>query len=179
MELIKKYEKVALSDKQVLKIVNGRANIILYPDLIYYNDIDEILNPYGSCFLLFEIEPSYGHWCCIFKKENKLEFFNSYGGFPDDSLKYIPDDFKDISNQNYPYLTRLLLKSNYDIYYNQFKFQKSKSDITTCGRHCAFRLLFKDMKIEKYKEFMDILCKYFKLDPDELVTFFTLNIHNL
>ena len=64
-DIIKIYENIALSDSQVLKLINGRANLMLYPDLHKYESIDEILKPYGACILLFEAKPKYGHWCCI------------------------------------------------------------------------------------------------------------------
>lgn len=175
--LLKRYKKVALSDKNVLDLVNGKANIILYPDLYKYNTIDDILKPYNACFLLFETRPRYGHWCAIIKYGKTIEFFDSYSGYPDDILDYIPLDFKEISNQNYPYLTKLLLDSPYNIEFNDHKYQKYNTDISTCGRHSAMRILYKNLNLKQYDKLIKKLCKQMKSDPDTLVTYLTLVIN--
>jgi mRNA-degrading endonuclease YafQ of YafQ-DinJ toxin-antitoxin module len=174
MDILKVYENIALSDKEVLKLIDGKANLILYPDLIQYDNIDEILAPYGACIILFEAKPKYGHWCCLFKQNEKLlEFFNPYGGYPDDSLEYIPMHFRLISNQYYPYLSSLMYKSPYELSYNEHKFQKHNKDIKTCGRHAAVRLVFRHLSLDKYKELLDFLRKILKMNYDEIVTLLT------
>jgi hypothetical protein len=167
---LKEYEDIALSDKQVLELVNGRANIVLYPNLLNYKSIDELLYPYGACFLLFEAQPRYGHWCCITKHGNTIEFFNPYGGYPDDSLKFISDEYRKISNQDYPYLSMLLLNSPYELTYNEFKFQRKHNDTKTCGRWCAVRILTKHIDLYNFH-------KIFKDDGDMKVTLLTMYIN--
>ncbi|HLX52494.1 MAG TPA: hypothetical protein VKR58_01040 [Aquella sp.] len=175
MDIINEYKDIALSNSDVLKLVNGKANIILYPELVNYNSIDEILEPYGACFLLFEarLKPfPYGHWCCLFKLDNQtIEFFNPYGGYPDDSLEYIPMDIRKQSNQDYPYLSWLMINSPYDLTYNEHKFQKHGNNIKTCGRWCAVRLLCRNSNLEQFT-------KIFKnKNGDELVTLVTMWIN--
>ena len=68
--IMKKYQAIALSDKQLMKLVKGRANLILYPDLHKYETIDEVLEPFGAAIILYvaRTEPNiYGHWTCVFK----------------------------------------------------------------------------------------------------------------
>jgi len=178
---LNEYADIALSDKQVLKLINGRANLILYPDLHKYKNIDEILNPFGACILLYEAKPKYGHWCCIFKVNDKLiEYFNPYGGFeegfPDDSLEYIPIDFRLKSNQYYPYLSILMYNSPYELSYNEHPFQKHGVNIKTCGRWCALRLIFRNLSLDEF----DAAIKFFKnrlnISSDQLVTLLTLKL---
>lgn len=153
-----------LSDKEVLRLVNGKANLILYPQLHKYKSIDEILGPYDATFILFESEPRFGHWCCLFKEGNDVEFFNPYGGYPDDSLKYIDKNFRKISNQLIPYLSYLMLDSPYELFYNEHKFQKMEEGVNTCGRWCAVRLLCRDISLDDF-------AKYFRgKDGDYIVT---------
>lgn len=179
--IIKIYEDIALSDSEVLKLLDGRCNIILYPDLYKYNSLDEILEPYGSCILLFafQIKPSiYGHWCAINKiSDNEVEFFNSYGGWPDDTLKHILGGIRKKSNQDKPYLSMLMLESPYQLSYNEYRFQKHGKNIKTCGRHCAIRSIFKDLSLEEYKKLLETLGKKLNMDMDELVTFLTIWIN--
>jgi hypothetical protein len=180
-EILNRYADIALSDKQVLKLINGRANLILYPDLHKYKHIDEILEPYGACIILYESKPKYGHWCCIFKVNDKLlEYFNPYGGlnegFPDDSLEYIPMDFRLKSYQYYPYLSYLMYNSPYELSYNEHRFQKHDMDIKTCGRWTALRLIFRNLSLEQFYVLMKFLKKRLKISLDQLVTLLTMKI---
>jgi hypothetical protein len=180
--IIKQYENIALSDKEVIKLVKGRANLILYPDLYKYKNIDETLEPYGACILLYEAKPKYGHWCCIFKVNNNLlEYFNPYGGFdegyPDESLEYIPMDFRLISNQDYPYLSLLMYNSPYDLSYNEYKFQKHDKNIKTCGRWCAIRLVFRSYPLDDFHDLIEYLKKELNVSNDHLVTLLTMYIN--
>ncbi len=170
------YESIALSDKHIFNILGGKNNLVLYPDLIKYSSIDEVLGPNGMCVLLFEAKKNYGHWCCLWKlDENTVSFFNSYGGFPDDSLKFIPEHFAEISNQNYPYLSILLDKSPYELTYNERQYQKKGKGINTCGRHCSVRLICRHMDDDQYNEFIKFFTKRYSINPDELVTLLTMN----
>lgn len=177
--ILKQYEDIALSDKQVLKLIDGKANLILYPNIHKYKNIDEILYPYGACIILFEAKPRYGHWCCIFKINNKLlEFFNPYGGYPDDSLEYIPIDFRLKSYQFYPYLSILMYNSPYELSYNEYKFQKHGNDIKTCGRWCAIRLIFRNLSLDEFYHLIKYLKDLLNITSDELVTLLTMHITN-
>jgi hypothetical protein len=172
---VKKYEDIALSNHDILQLLDGKANIVLYPNLHKYDNIDQLLEPYGAFVLLFEAKPKYGHWTCIFKLDNDtLEFFNPYGGFPDNSLRHIPDGFKRQSYQNHTYLSALLFKSPYELTYNEHKFQKLKKNIRTCGRHCVFRLLCRWMSLKQYYDFLVDISKQLNMNFDQLVTFFTM-----
>lgn len=171
-KILKRYVDIALSDVEVLKLVNGRANIILYPDLYKYEHIDEILEPFGSCFLLYEAKPNYGHWCCLNKlDENTIEYFDPYGKFVDDTLYNIPMNFRKISNQYYPHLTWLLYNSGYNIDYNEYPFQKHEKDIKTCGRWCAMRIICKFMKLNTFAKY------FYNKNGDKFVTLLTMYIN--
>lgn len=174
MDILKAYEDVALSNHDLIKLLDGKANIVIYPQLINYNSIDEVLGQHGACFLLFEAKPKYGHWVCLMKRGNVIEFYNPYGGYPDDSLKSIPKDFRKKSGQQHPLLSLLLLNSPYELEFNEFQFQKKSRDVKTCGRHSTVRLLLKDLNIYEYKEFLDELCRETGLNYDKLVTYLTI-----
>jgi len=66
-------------------------------------------------------------------------------------------------------LARLLQASPYRINYNDKQFQADGTDIATCGRHCVVRLWKRNLSSGKYKEFIEKLCKKYKLTPDEVV----------
>lgn len=177
MNILKKYEDIALSNKDILKKIDNMANIILYPDLHKYKTLDDILEPYGACVLLFEAKPKYGHWCCIFKVNDKLvEFFNPYGGYPDDSLGYISVNYKKRSHQMHTYLSYLMYMSPYFLSFNQYKFQKNSPNVRTCGRHVVVRLLHRNLSLQKYIRFLNKKCIEYNTDYDGVVTLLTINI---
>jgi hypothetical protein len=174
---LKHYENIALSDANMFNLLDGKANIVLYPNLLNYKDIDELLGPYGMCVLLFMATKNYGHWVGIFKHNNHtVSFFNSYGGYPDDSLKYIPYHFAKVNNEDVPYLSILLDKSPYDLTYNEYKYQKRDSNIRTCGRHVAVRLFCRSMSDDEYHEYIKHFTEKFNINADEMVTLLTMDI---
>ncbi len=174
--LLKKYEDIALSDKNIFKILKGKFKLVLYPDLINYDSIDDVLGPHEACVLLFEAKKNYGHWCCLWKlNPNTVSFFNSYGGYPDDSLEYIPLHFAETSNQDEPYLSILLDKSPYELTYNEHAYQKKNEKIRTCGRHVCVRLICRNLTDEEYYDYVKYFTEKYDIDPDEFVTLLTIN----
>lgn len=177
-DIIKPYMDIALSDKEVLKIVHGKAKIILYPQIHEFKNINQLLSPYGAAFILYESQPNYGHWCLLFKvNKNTLEFFNPYNGIPDENLDNIPKQFRIESYQNFPYLAKLMYDSDYNLTFNEYQFQEYQRNIKTCGRHCAVRLVCRNMSLKKYKKFMDKWTKKLNISYDEFVTLLTMYIN--
>ncbi len=175
MKSLKYYKNIALSNRDILKLLDNQSNIILYPDIHKFDNIDQLIQPYGSCIILYEAKPHYGHWCALLKTNNTdIEFFNPYGGIVDDSLDRIKDKYKIATNQAFPYLSYLMYKSNYNLFYNEFQFQNDGSDNRTCGRHCVVRVLRSNLDIYEYKKFLDSLCKLFNTDYDGVVTYLTI-----
>jgi len=169
------YEKVALSDKDMFNLLDGKFNLVLYPNLIKYSTIDEVLGPHEACVLLFETRKAYGHWVCLWKlNKNTLSFFNSYGGYPDDTLDFIPHHFAELNNELYPYLSLLLVCCPYKLTYNEYQYQKFGKGIATCGRHVAVRLWNRKLTDDQYHKYILKYTKKYNVSADELVTILTL-----
>jgi hypothetical protein len=175
-KVLKHYEKISLSDKNLFDILDGKNSLILYPHLPNYKDIDEVLGPNGMCVLLFEAKKNYGHWCCLWKlNPETVSFFNPYGGYPDDGLEFIPEHFAKLNNEDHPYLSILLDKSPYKLTYNDFGYQELAPNIRTCGRHCAVRLLCRVMDDDEYHDYVTYFCSEYNINADEFVTLLTMN----
>lgn len=168
---IKNLENIGLSSDEILQLIDGKANLILYTDLAKITNIDDILKPYGACIILYLTRKNYGHWVCLIKLDDKtLEFFDPYGFMIDEELDWnIDKNFRKFSKQDYPHLTSLLYYSPYYLTYNQYKFQKKKNDIKTCGRHTALRILLRNLSLDEYYNLILSMHK----DPDYLVTLLT------
>jgi hypothetical protein len=174
-KLLDKYQEISLSNYDVFNILDKKVRVLTYPELTKYKNIDDVLRPHGCFVLLYLTKESYGHWTCCIKYNDRIEVFDSYGDSqPDDELEQINMKFRKESNQYYPYLTKLLYESGYPVEYNDYKFQKHRDDIKTCGRHVAMRIKLKDIKLDDYYDIMTKLKKEFKLTYDELVTLLTM-----
>jgi hypothetical protein len=167
---LKELTSIPFSGSDIISALDGEVKIMKYRDIKNYNNIDEVLLPYNKVVLLYEIKPKYGHWCCLFKNNNTIEFFDPYGMKIDKQLDFINDNFKKESNQDYPYLSRLLLKSPYKLTYNDKKLQEKKEDVSSCGRHCCIRLILGHIPIKKYQELMESKGGD---NPDNKVTYLT------
>lgn len=162
---ILKLESIALSNKDILHLTNNKCNVMSYDDLLNYKTLDEALGPFGALCVLYEFGYRYGHWVAVIKvNDNLIEFFDPLSSKPDREWKFISDEYK-----KKPYLSYLMKESPYNLSYNQYKFQKNKKGINTCGRHCALRIILKNYSLEQYKKFLTNK----KYDPDFMVTVLT------
>ena len=156
----------ALSDADLRKILGDDIKILTYPDLENMNSADEMFDEKGRCILLFLIQsPTSGHWCCLLRKKKGIEFFDPYGEAPDEQQECIPEDRLAQLDMDKPFLTKLLRQSGQPVYYNTYPFQKDKSGVNTCGRHCAVRCLYAPYSLDKYLK----VIKSSGMSPDDFV----------
>jgi hypothetical protein len=144
---------IALSSNDLKKIFNNKLKVLVYSDVQDYDDIDDLLAPYDRVCILYNWEPSMGHWCCCFRGiDNKIYFFDSFGSVPDGktNMGQIPDQLKYKYGMDYKYLTDLLYRCPYDVDYNNICIQDKNS--STCGRHCAVRMSFNDLSTDDYNK---------------------------
>jgi hypothetical protein len=147
---------------------------VLYKNLNKFNNIESVLKD-NSAVILYEKQPKNGHWVALIRNYNRkrnrptIEFFDSYGMFPDDEKKYIDNGFLNQSDQKYNKLSELLVKASdkYDIEFNNYRLQKKTKDVSTCGRHVISRILLKDLDIDEYNKFMKSFKGY---SPDDIAT---------
>ena len=112
-------------------------DIIPYSKLAEYKTIQELL-PEDKCFkiLLLEEAPNRGHFVCLYRQEDLIVYFNSYGEKPDRDMKCIPRCIRKMLGEDKPEITRLC--DGMKIWYNHKKLQGK--DTQTCGRYCVFAI---------------------------------------
>lgn len=175
MDEINEYKKIALSNKDIYNILDGQTKVITYPELINYDSLNELFKPYGSFVILYLTKPTYGHWCCMVRHPDRIEFFDPYkDNLPDDELKHIPNNFRQSSGQKKPLLTKLLLDADMPIEYNNYAFQSHGSNIATCGRHCCVRIMLKNLLLDEYYKLLTKKAKNNNITYDQLVTYLTI-----
>ena len=127
--------KYALSDDDIKKFFKNKIKIIKYSDLDGMN-IKDLLEPYKRCIILLELEDiNLGHWCILkFNDKTKsITFFDSYGYFPENELKYSSDKMKRINKPTK--LIKILYNQPYQVEYNNHRLQQGESN--TCGKYCC------------------------------------------
>jgi hypothetical protein len=168
-KIIKNLEGEPFSGADIMKLCDNETKVLKYGDLEQFNTIDELLEPHNNAIILYETAPNYGHWCCVLKYGDTVEFFDPYGMGIDQQRKHISPEFKKRSNQEYPWLSILLNKCDYNLVENRHKLQKLENDISTCGRHVCLRVILRDIDLDRY---IKILTKN-KDSPDKIVTYLT------
>jgi hypothetical protein len=168
-KVIKSLEADPFSGSDILKICDNETKILKYGDISKFQNIDQLLEPHGNVVILYEIKPNFGHWVCLIKHDDCIEFFDPYGMRIDEQRKYISDYFRKKSNQQEPWLTNLLKKDKCVVINNRQKLQKFNNDISTCGRHVAMRIVMRNIGLNKY---LNLLTRN-KETPDKIVTYLT------
>jgi hypothetical protein len=159
-----------LSGEEIYNSLLKKTKIVRYSELHNYDNLNQLMKPFNNICLLYESKPSYGHWVCLIlhKKDNIIEYFDPYGMFIDKPLDYVDNDYLIQSNQDFPYLSKLINDSNYKVIYNKSKLQSKNEDIATCGRHIISRITLSDIPLYKYQKIINK-----NNNPDENVTILT------
>ena len=149
-----------LSDVYIKKIMPD-VPTMLYDELKNIRNIDDILIS-NACIILYQIKQNIGHWVCILKHGDIYEYFDPYG--------HKVDYYIGKCMNKTPFLSRLLFGTHKKVISNNYKYQESKKDIATCGRHVVCRCLLKTIDLKQY---YNIFKNTSKIQSDDLVTFIT------
>ena len=140
MKTIQQIEMKPMSDADIRSYLGKSAKIIEYKDLKNYNSIDELLpNDKDYCVLLYESQPSSGHWTALLKYDNDIELFDSYSNTDIQILNWTPFRIRKMLGEEDDYLTKLVEKSKYHFIHNTCRYQGNSTE--TCGRHVVLRIL--------------------------------------
>jgi hypothetical protein len=152
---IAKVKEYALSDADITEIL-GPTSIFPYPALEGMESIDDVFDDQGRAIILFpNVSPTSGHWCCMIRRPDRIEFFDSYGEAPEDQKDGLSRSRLEALDIERPLLTQLMRASGIPVYYNTHQFQSNKMSVATCGRHCVVRLLYAPYSLKKYKAIID------------------------
>jgi hypothetical protein len=173
-DLYKEIER-PLSGKEIKDFI-PHCSIITYPDLYQYDNLESLFqNKNTDCIIiLYETNHNYGHWTMLIDKPDRITFFDSYNNQPDEQFSFIPKNFKLENDMIYGYLIQLLLNSDKEIHYNNYKLQSKSKNISTCGRHCIVRYMYKYLDDDDYYDMLNFVSSKSGFSFDEIVTIKTL-----
>ena len=176
MELQERLEE-CLSDADIKRILPG-VPIILYEDLRRYRDLKQLIpKSFGAVVLFVALEDRQtGHWVAILREDDEFELFDPYGNRPDRWLAWIDKQQRKKNGEAIPYLSYLFnkgLKRGYSLCFNKIKYQSTKENINTCGRHVCNRIKFMQLhqtiSEDAYLSYMKRLKKDYELSYDLIV----------
>lgn len=161
----------------LLKVTGMKTNIVTYPELQNVVDITPYFDRLGRLVVFIPISTSFGHWCCITKRENGkvYEWFDPYGVKPDGEKKFISKQTLDRLHEEKPYLTKLLKREQDQgaiIKYNPYHWQSNKANTDDCGRWVCARLIYNKLSLDEIND----MIKQSGLKPDEWVVNLTYPI---
>ena len=133
---------IPLSNLDIIKKV--KCKFYPYEDMYKITSISDIL---PKSLLLYQLA-DIGHFVCIFRNREGINFFDPYGYKPDEELKMMPIERRDKMHHNFTYIIRLLLNQKLPVIYNEYKLQAN--DTATCGHCCTIRMLFSDMSNDDF-----------------------------
>ena len=169
--------------REPITLITNETKNLLYDSINSDNIYDLYLIHYLS-----EIHDNYdsGHWVCLvvdhFKK--KIYFFDPYGAFVDDGLKFLTEEFRQNTNQNNRdvgiFMKFMHDKYGYRLYYSQYKYQTLKKNINTCGRWVSLfmrHIIYGGGTEETFKKLvLEQSSKYKIKDLDVFITLITNNL---
>lgn len=164
-----------ISDKDFEKYFSdANQKILKYSQLENIKDINELLpDEKDYRIILTENKKNSGHWCAITRDNDIYTWFDSYGEYPDDELKYIPKFINEMLGQDKKHLSRLLktIKEPNQIFYNKTKYQKLGDGINTCGRWCICFLLLHHIgyDLKEFKNFIKLNSKKYNDMPYDIL----------
>jgi hypothetical protein len=151
---IKEVQAYPISDALIKEYLPD-TDIIMYNQLKNYDNIEQLLPHDKSSFVLMYLDsPNSGHWTCCLRQKNTIEYFDSYGSYPDDDLKWVSADRRHELGVNDKYLSRLLDKTKLNVIYNTEDYQSKGRQFATCGRHVIYRLKNIDKSLKNYHKFI-------------------------
>lgn len=167
--------QTSLTDGDIKRYFPG-IETLKYSDLKNYSDIDELLpNDKDFKIILIEQENNLGHWVCIMKHGNTIEYFNPYGIKVDNDKKWIGKIKNALLGQSQDMLSEMMERSPYKCIYSKKRFQKLRPEIQTCGRWCILRIICMkdlDMDIKEFKKFIKTQCETSGLPKDAIVSLY-------
>jgi len=174
-KILKEVVEKPMGDDDIKNYLKN-PKIIIYNQLPKYNNIDEILPCAKSyAIILYQNSPNAGHWTTILRptEEKKIEFFDSYGKECDHCLTWLSKEDNQKLGINDKYLLNLIKKSGFELTHNKTCFQGGNNGISTCGRHCCFRISNmkrKNMNLEDYTHMMKTTKNKTNMNFDKLVS---------
>lgn len=143
--LLTRGKALSLSDSDIRRICHNQCRIVMYNELVGFDNVYQLFEPYNHCILFYSTTSNFqGHWVSLVHHEhsNTIEYFDSYGLSDRQLVSLAQDTYSDTNGR--PILTELFEQARAvygaKIVFNTIRLQSSNiTDVATCGRYAALR----------------------------------------
>jgi len=169
MEIVTELEQVALSDKDIKKMIGKHgdlARVMLYNELADVQSLRDLFSEkINIVIILLSIEgpdaQPVGHWICMLDQQEQYEHFDSYGLTVDQELHITHEQ---------PYLSQLMNAADKKVFQSTEQLQRIKEHTNTCGRYVVARAKNLHLTNAQFNAFI----RSSETKPDIAVTLMTM-----
>lgn len=174
---IKRLMNIALSDTQLQNNTQGYVPIVTY-NKIYNKSLKKLFESENAIILLYLQERNVGHWVTVIDHGNYIEYFDSYGNYPDEPLTWNSLAKNEQLGQSRPFfLEKVIRTKGCKLYYNSCQLQLHSNDSETCGRYALVRIRHKNKSLQAFLNYLEKKRKQLNLaNFDQTVAFLTRDI---
>lgn len=151
-----------LSDKDLLRLCDNKANLITHGEIKGYSDVYELMGKNKACIILYVTSSDdgniFGHWTCVFEspKDKSIVYFDPYGQQVDYPLRHMtPRAIEEFGNV--PILSEMLedqIEDGKKVHINHHHLQHHLLNDNVCGRLTGLRLNFRMLDDEQFFKLM-------------------------
>lgn len=172
------YVRESLDDpvdfSQILNALDGRVNIVKYLDLASHSSLLDIFDDSkgNNVIIYYPVESAHdGHFVAMmfYPERNLISYFCPYGMDITGDISHSPFLMRQDDRRKFmlPELARQFQEDGGFMVVNHSSVQSRSRSVATCGKHCTFRIVFRDIvDPDSYVRFL----KYESLTPDEIVS---------
>jgi hypothetical protein len=159
---------------RLINALDGKVDIIRYLDLGKYDSLVDLFDKDkgNNVILYYPVDSEHdGHFVAMmyYPEKDMVNYFCPYGmsinGDIQNSTYLMKQDIR--MKFRLPELVQEFQSGGGHVYTNRSPVQSRSRSVATCGKHCTFRIIFRD--IEDPMAYVRFL-KYKGLTPDEIVT---------
>lgn len=160
--LVRNSEKIPLNYNDIKNVIKLPNKYMNYDEVKNYENLEELFGKYNIIIMFLPNKTeSIGHWICLLKYKQYIEYFDPYGLTINQEMNILGLDNS---------LKKLYQLSKKKVVFNNFQYQKLRKNINDCARHCAVRCCFYTLNVIQYHK----LIISANMDSDDLITLLTL-----
>ena len=162
MKTLDELVKQPLTLQQVKKFLPG-VPVILYKQLKALTTLPPAL------VYLFLTSDGFGHFCCVMRRGDVVELFDSYGIKPESEHSFVSEEMLQHLGERDDYILDLCKRNGWSVVHNTKCLQGREAE--TCGRHCVSRIRKEALPIKDYVRWLEAVAAQADTTPDIVVSY--------
>lgn len=162
MKTLAELVKTPLSLSHVQRLLPG-AKVCLYSKLSKMKTLPKAL------VYLFLTSDGFGHFCCVLRKGQDVELFDSYGIAPEAEHKFVSKEMLDHLGESRNLVFDICKTKGWSVSHSSAKLQGREAE--TCGRFCVERVRKQELSSEEFAQWLFAVASQAGVSPDYVVSY--------